>query len=31
MMLTGHWQVLLFVAAMLLGMVVFTALERRRG
>ena len=31
MLLTGHWQVLLFVAAMLLGMVVFTALERRRG
>ena len=31
MLLTGHWQVLLFVTAMLLGMVVFTALERRRG
>lgn len=31
MLLTGHWQVLLFVTAMLLGMVMFTALERRRG
>ncbi len=31
MLLTGHWQVPLFVTAMLLGMVVFTALERRRG
>lgn len=31
MLLTGRWQVLLFVAAMLLGMLVFTALERRRG
>ncbi len=31
MLLTGHWQVLLFVTAMLLGMVVFTALERRGG
>ena len=31
MLLIGHWQVLLFVTAMLLGMVMFTALERRRG
>jgi uncharacterized membrane protein YedE/YeeE len=31
LLLTGHWQVLLFVAALLLGMRVFTALERRRG
>ncbi|MFP6798223.1 MAG: DUF6691 family protein [Pseudomonas sp.] len=30
-LLTGHWQVLLFVVAMLVGMVVFAALERRRG
>ncbi|MDZ4333133.1 MAG: DUF6691 family protein [Pseudomonas sp.] len=30
-LLTGRWQVLLFVAAMLVGMVVFAALERRRG
>ena len=30
-LLTGRWQVLLFVAAMLAGMVVFAALERRRG
>jgi uncharacterized membrane protein YedE/YeeE len=30
-LLTGRWQVLLFVAALLLGMRVFTALERRRG
>lgn len=28
-LLTGRWQVLLFVAAMLVGMVVFAALERR--
>ncbi len=27
--LTGHWQVLLFVAAMLLGMLLFEVLERR--
>ncbi|MBB6342823.1 putative membrane protein YedE/YeeE [Pseudomonas fluvialis] len=27
--LTGHWQVLLFVAAMLIGMALFEALERR--
>jgi hypothetical protein len=31
MLLTGRWQVLLFVVAMLAGMIVFTALERRRG
>jgi uncharacterized membrane protein YedE/YeeE len=31
LLLTGRWQVLLFVAALLLGMRVFTALERRRG
>ncbi|QSL90585.1 YeeE/YedE family protein [Ectopseudomonas toyotomiensis] len=30
-LLTGHWQVLLFVAAMLAGMLIFTALEGRRG
>ncbi|SED12563.1 DUF6691 family protein [Pseudomonas anguilliseptica] len=30
-LLTGRWQVLLFVVAMLVGMVVFAALERRRG
>ena len=28
-LLTGHWQMLLFVAAMLLGMLLFEALERR--
>ena len=28
-LLTGHWQVLLFVAAMLTGMALFEALERR--
>ncbi len=28
-LLTDHWQVLLFVAAMLLGMLLFEALERR--
>lgn len=28
-LLTGHWQVLLFVAAMLAGMVLFEVLERR--
>ena len=27
--LTGHWQVLVFVAAMLLGMLLFEVLERR--
>ena len=30
-LLTGHWQALLFVVAMLVGMAVFAALERRRG
>ncbi len=30
-LLTGHWQVLLFIAAMLAGMLIFTALEGRRG
>jgi uncharacterized membrane protein YedE/YeeE len=30
-LLTGRWQVLLFVAAMLAGMILFAALERRRG
>lgn len=29
-LLTGRWQVVLFVAAMLLGMLAFAALERRR-
>ncbi|MFZ3152416.1 DUF6691 family protein [Pseudomonas sp.] len=29
LLLTGRWQVLLFVAAMLVGMLVFTLLERR--
>lgn len=28
-LLTGHWQVLLFVTAMLIGMALFEALERR--
>ena len=28
-LLTGHWQVLLFVAAMLAGMALFEVLERR--
>lgn len=30
-LLSGHWQALLFVAAMLAGMLIFTALEGRRG
>lgn len=30
-LLTGHWQAALFVAAMLAGMLIFTALEARRG
>lgn len=30
-LLTGHWQVVLFSAAMLAGMFVFTVLERRHG
>lgn len=29
-LLTGHWQALLFVAAMLAGMLLFTVLERQR-
>ncbi|MCG6574769.1 YeeE/YedE family protein [Pseudomonas sp. AF32] len=29
-LLTGHWQFIVFVLAMLAGMGVFTALERRR-
>jgi hypothetical protein len=29
-LLSGHWQVMLFVAAMLGGMLLFSALERRR-
>ena len=28
-LLTGHWQLLLFVSAMLAGMLIFEALERR--
>lgn len=31
MLLSGHWQVVLFVAAMLAGMYLFTALESRRA
>ncbi|PAU66472.1 hypothetical protein BZL41_01575 [Pseudomonas sp. PIC25] len=30
-LLTGHWQVLLFVLAMIAGMLLYTALERRRA
>ncbi|KAB0486929.1 hypothetical protein SAMN04490202_0319 [Pseudomonas reinekei] len=30
-LLTGHWQVIVFVLAMLTGMWVFTALETRRN
>lgn len=30
-LLTGHWQALLFVTAMLAGMLLFTALERQRS
>lgn len=30
-LLTGHWQALLFVAAMLAGMLLFTVLERQRN
>jgi uncharacterized membrane protein YedE/YeeE len=30
-LLTGHWQAVLFVAAMLAGMLLYTALERRRS
>lgn len=29
-LLSGHWQVVLFVLAMLCGMLLFSALERRR-
>jgi hypothetical protein len=28
---SGHWQSVVFVLAMLAGMLLFTALERRRG
>ena len=30
-LLSGHWQVIIFVLAMLAGMLLFTALERRRS
>ncbi len=30
-LLTGHWQALVFMVAMLSGMLLFTALENRRG
>ncbi|MGG2399280.1 DUF6691 family protein [Pseudomonas sp. SH1-B] len=30
-LLTGHWQALLFVMAMLAGMFIYSALEGRRG
>ncbi|PMX27578.1 MULTISPECIES: DUF6691 family protein [Pseudomonas] len=30
-LLTGHWQALVFMVAMLGGMLLFTALENRRG
>jgi uncharacterized membrane protein YedE/YeeE len=30
-LLSGHWQVLLFVLAMLAGMLLFSALENRRA
>ncbi|MFI8746077.1 DUF6691 family protein [Pseudomonas sp. NPDC077186] len=30
-LLSGHWQALLFVAALLAGMLIFAVLERRRG
>lgn len=30
-LLTGHWQAMLFAAAMLAGMLLFTALERQRN
>lgn len=30
-LLTGHWQAMLFVAAMLAGMLLYTALERQRS
>ena len=31
MLLRGHWQVVVFVLAMLAGMLLFSALERRRA
>ena len=31
LLLTGRWQALLFTLAMLAGMLIFAALERRRG
>lgn len=31
LLLAGHWQALLFVAAMLVGMLIFAALENSRG
>lgn len=31
LLLSGHWQILLFVLSMLAGMLLFTALERRRA
>ncbi|WP_136476068.1 DUF6691 family protein [Pseudomonas sp. DG56-2] len=31
LLLTGYWQSILFVAAMLLGMALFSAIERWRG
>lgn len=30
-LLTGHWQILVFMGAMLAGMLVFNALENRQG
>lgn len=30
-LLSGHWQIVLFVLAMLAGMLLFSALERRRA
>jgi hypothetical protein len=30
-LLSGHWQVIVFVLAMLAGMLLFTALERQRS
>lgn len=31
LLLSGHWQILLFVLSMLTGMLLFTALERQRA
>lgn len=31
MLLTGHWQAIVFALAMLAGMMLFTVLENRRG